>query len=181
MPVLFAWRLLEWLRSYDGIKFWSVENAFIHSRQKSINSFTCIRWDVITRDMIKSVCSPLVIHTLKLYSTSWYFSPSITSPSLFIKIIEFFHNLPTLDVHTDDDWETFFSTTWFLHYWNEENLLHPYSLGTYNHDNFYEFLLPRKKAKIWCELFDVLHYLEFSKKRSFLANLQCWWQLYDNN
>ncbi len=69
---------------------WSVESSFIHSKQKSINSYTCILWDVITRGVINSVCSPLVIHTLKLYRTTLYFWPS-----LFIKkTIELFHNLP---------------------------------------------------------------------------------------
>ncbi len=61
-------------------KIWSVETSFIHWRQKSINSYTCIHWDVMTRDVINSVCSPLVIHTLKLYRISLYFSPC-----LFIK------------------------------------------------------------------------------------------------
>ncbi len=61
-------------------KLWSmicsVERSFIHSRQKSIEStHTCILWGVITRSVINSVCSPLVIHTLKIYKTSLYFLP----------------------------------------------------------------------------------------------------------
>ncbi len=71
-------------------KIWLVESSYIHSRQKSINSYTCILWDVITRGVINSMCSALVIHTLKFYRTSFYFLPF-----LFIKkTIEFFHNLP---------------------------------------------------------------------------------------
>ncbi len=118
MPVFFDWRLLKWLRSYDGIIFCQLKaHEFIHSRQKLINSYTCILWGVITRGMINSVCSPLVcspytlplspmfgkwllislgsfshrrgawylaypadisgIHTLKLYRTSLYLSPSL--------------------------------------------------------------------------------------------------------
>ncbi len=34
-------------------KIWSVESSFIHSRQKSINSYSCILWDVITRNYMK--------------------------------------------------------------------------------------------------------------------------------
>ncbi len=127
----------------------------MHSRQKTINSYTCILRDVIARGVINSVCSPLVvIHTLKLCRTSLYFSPS----SFIKKTIELFHNLPTLDVLTDDDRETYFSrqplklSTWFLHYWNEENLLHPVSLHIIFANLFF--------TKIWCsELFYILQYV----------------------
>ncbi len=61
-------------------KIWSVLSSFIHSRQTAINSYTSILWNVITRGVMNSVCSPLVIHTLRLHRTSLSFSPS-----LFIK------------------------------------------------------------------------------------------------
>ncbi len=58
-----------------------------------MNSYahTCILWDVITRGGINSVCLPLVIHTLKLYRTSLYFSHSLLIKKKKKKL---FHNLP---------------------------------------------------------------------------------------
>ncbi len=61
---------------------------------------------MITRGVINSVCSPLVIHTMKLCKTSLYFSPS-----LFIKKKKKkkFIIFQTIDVHIDEDQETYFS------------------------------------------------------------------------
>ncbi len=95
-------------------KIWSVESLFIRSRQKSIISYTCILWDVITRGVINSVCSPLVIYTLKLYKTILYVSPSLQPMKL---------------------------STWFLHYWNEENL------SIFTIWNFCKFVLALPKCK----------------------------------
>ncbi len=151
MPVFFALRLLEWLLSYDGIKFGQLKS----SRQKSINSYTCIFWDIITRGVINSVCSPVVIQTLTLYRTSLFFLPSL----LMKKKKNCFIIFPTLDVHIDEDRETRFSpqplklSTWFLHDWDKENLLHLFSLNVI----FRNLFFLAEISKIWCsELFDVL-------------------------
>ncbi len=116
-------------------KFWPVESSFIHSRQKSINSYTCILWDVITR------CVFLTF-------------------SIQEKTIELFHNFPNFKCSYYMKIKKHFSlqplklSTWFLHYWNEENLLHRFSL----HVIFINLFL-MKNVKIWCsELFDVLQY-----------------------
>ncbi len=128
-----------------------IASSFINSKQKSINSSTCIleMWSA----QVNSWYSPLVIHTLKLYRVSLYFSPSL------VRNINCFIIFPTLDVHIDEDRETYLSpqplklSTWFLHYWNQENLVHPFAL----HVIFTNLLFLVKNVNIWCnELFDVL-------------------------
>ncbi len=103
----------------------------------------------------KLMCSPLVIHTgLACLSRDnlWYFSPSVHKKQYNCFII-----FPTLI-----RWRSrniFFSplklSTWFLHYWNEENL-HLFSL----HAIFTNVFFLTQNTTIWCsELFDVLQYL----------------------
>ncbi len=102
MPVFFAWRLLEWLQSYDGIKF-GLLKAHLFIQDKYPSTHTCILWDVVTRGVINSVCSPLLM-------------------------IELFHNLPNF--RCSYRWwsrNIFFSANidvinWLVHYWNEGNL-----------------------------------------------------------
>ncbi len=124
---------------------------------KTINSYTCILWDVIIRGVNNSDnLSVFTIHTLKLYRSILYFSSSL----FMKKTIELFHNLPNFRCSDiDEDRETYFLLqplrlpTWFLHYWNDENLLYPFSLHIIFANLFFV-------TKIWCsELFDVLQYL----------------------
>ncbi len=63
------------LSSCEGL--FKFKRSFINSRQKSISS---LLWNVLTRGVINTVWSPLVILALNLYRTSLYFQPS-----LFIK------------------------------------------------------------------------------------------------
>ncbi len=133
-------------------KMWS----FIHSRQTSINYYTSTLWDVITRGVINSVCSPLAIHTLKLYRTSLYFSPS-----LFITKIELFYNLHNF--RSSYRWRPrniFFAATAeninlifaLLERWESP-------LSIFTTINFCILLFLLKNAKSWCsELFDLLQY-----------------------
>ncbi len=97
MPVLFAWRLREWLRSYDAIKFSQLKaHLFIQDKIQT----TCILWDVITRGVINSVCSPLAIYILKLYrideDRETYFSQQPLKLSTFLALQEWGETSPSI-------------------------------------------------------------------------------------
>ncbi len=115
-------------------KLWwfKIKSSLTHSRQNPINLFQYVQEE--------EEC-PI------LYRTGWYF-PS----SLFIKIIESFHNLPNFTcIFLCSHWRYWLD---LFHHWKEENLLYPFSL----HDIFMNsFFL----VKIWCSLlFDVLQYYQ---------------------
>ncbi len=119
-------------------------------KAQSINSHTCILWDVITRGA-QSVCSHLQIIQDQL----------IQKYSLFIKkkwncLIIF--PIATLDVHIDEDRKTYFFSNHRSYQPDFSTTgMRWISFTTYN---FCEFVLPHKNTKIGCsELFDVLQYI----------------------
>ncbi len=115
--------------------------------------------------------SLFTIHTLILYTTSLYFSASRFKWMLNSNDGDqkWFHNLR--NYRCSYRWRSrnvFLRNflrklwNWFLHYWNDENLLYPFSL----HVLFANLFLLMKNAKIICsELFDVLQYIRIWQNR----------------
>ncbi len=126
--IFFAWRLIDWLRmqSCDVLKFGQLK-AYLFIQDKTNQLITH------QRTISHLLCSLLTIEFIKQYNCFIIF--------------------PTLDVFFPQLQKL---STWFLHYWKEENLLYPVLL----HDNFVKLFYLVKNAKMWCnELFILLKYI----------------------